>query len=111
MAILMGIVGFMALINKDLILLLFIQLFLFTYQATQGSFTFVYLGQVCSDTGLSLGTMSLWLSVLIISIITGPLFESGLGSAGTFWLFGVLTLIGFVLLLFTIKDTQGLTRD
>ena len=110
MAIFMIVIAVFAIEKMNTALVVFMMVFLATYQFTLGTFAWVYLGQVASDEGMSLGVGALWFFVLILAIITGDLFDA-LGNAGTFFLFAGFCLASAVLFFFFLRETKGLTRD
>ena len=79
--------------------------YLAVYQWTLGTYTWVYLGAVACDEGLSLATFFTW----------APFFPAGmfdsLGTAGTFYFFAGGTLVMYVFFHFFLKETKGITRD
>jgi SP family sugar porter-like MFS transporter len=40
-----------------------------------------------------------------------PWLKNGLGSAGTFWLYAVICLAGFVFIVFKLPETKGKTLE
>lgn len=51
----------------------------------------------------------MWLGVLIISLISAPMF-SGLGVGGTFGFFALCSTVGFFYFLCFMRSTQGLDK-
>ena len=84
--------------------------FLAGFQITLGTYTWVYLGQVASDEGLSVATFTLWLFVLVCAIWTGSVFQA-LTSTGTFALFASFCLLSFFGYKVFLRETKRLTRD
>lgn len=74
MGISMAAVAAMAACKADMILVVFLIIFLVFFQLTLGTYAWVYLGQVNCDEGLSIGTFILWLGVLILSVYTNKMF-------------------------------------
>ena len=54
--------------------------------------------------------MTLYLSVLVLSLLTNPLMNSALHSQGVFFLFAVLSAMATVFLYFYLGETMGLNR-
>lgn len=75
-----------------------------TYQITLGSYFFVYVSQIAIETQNSVATFVLWTCVLILSLTTGAII-SGLGIAGTFASFGIITLLGGIYFVYGLKST------
>lgn len=110
MGILMGCVSVLASQKMDTLLVGFMMLFLFVFQLTLGTYSWVYLGKVACDEGLSIGVGILWGSVLILSLVTNTMFDK-LGNWGTFMFFAVCSLLSAVFFFFFLKETQGLSRE
>jgi len=110
MSLFMIIIAAFAIVEMNNLLVVFMMFFLATYQWTLGTFSWVYLGQVASDEGLSMGVGTLWFSVLILSISTNSMFDK-MGSAGTFFFFASTSFLSAVYFFFFLKETKGLTRD
>ena len=62
------------------------------------------------DTALAACIMTLYLSVLVLSLLTNPLMNSALHSQGVFFLFAVLSAMATVFLYFYLGETMGLNR-
>ena len=75
-----------------------------------GTYMFVYVAQVAEERAQTLGIGVTWFFVTVLTLLTNTLFDT-LGNAGTFWLFGGLTLIGAIVLQFVIRETKGLSQD
>ena len=110
MGISMVIVAVFEIESLDTLLVIAMMVFLAVYQWTLGTYTWVYLPAVACDEGLSLGTAVLWLTVFLLSLTTNSLF-SGLGSAGTFFLFAGGSLVSALFFFIFLKETKGLSRD
>ncbi len=55
---------------------------------------------------MSVATFSLWAACTILTY-TFPLLNSGLGAAGTFWLYGGICVAGGIFVLFCVPETKG----
>ena len=110
MTITMTVVAILAYFEKYNQLIFVMMVFLAGFQITLGTYTWVYLGQVASDEGLSVATFTLWLFVLVCAIWTGSVFEA-LTSTGTFALFASFCLLSFFGYKIFLRETKGLTRD
>ena len=55
---------------------------------------------------VSLAVASLWLACFILTF-TFPMLQHWLGAAGTFWLYGVICLAGFLFVLLRVPETKG----
>ena len=110
MGISMAAVAGLAAAEANMILVVFLIIFLVFFQLTLGTYAWVYLGLVNCDEGLSMGTFILWCGCLILSIYTNKMFTN-LGSAWTFAIFAAISLASFVFFFFFLKEAKGLSRD
>merc|ERR1712060_104277 len=110
MALFMVIVAIFAAENYNTLLVVFMMLFLFTYQITLGTYAWVYLGQVSCDESLSIGVGALWFAVFIFSVVTNSMFDK-MGSPGTFGFFAAGSFASAVFFYFFLKETKGKSRE
>jgi SP family sugar porter-like MFS transporter len=55
---------------------------------------------------MAVATFSLWTACFVLTY-TFPLLNSGLGAYGTFWLYGVICLLGFWFIKKQLPETKG----
>ncbi|MNL43608.1 Major myo-inositol transporter IolT [compost metagenome] len=55
---------------------------------------------------MAVSTFSLWTACFILTY-TFPLLNSGLGAYGTFWLYGIVCLLGYLFLRIYLPETKG----
>jgi sugar porter (SP) family MFS transporter len=55
---------------------------------------------------MALSTFTLWVACFILTY-TFPLLNSGLGAAGTFWVYAGICLLGFIFILIKLSETKG----
>jgi sugar porter (SP) family MFS transporter len=55
---------------------------------------------------MSLAVSALWIACFVLTVTFKPI-NVALGAAGTFWLYGAICLIGFVVLYFRLPETKG----
>lgn len=89
----------------------FMFLFLMCFQSTMASAMFVYCAEVLTDASMGFVLASLSAFSFAESLAVNPMINSGIGTAGTFWIFSALTLSGAVLFFFTLKETKGITKE
>jgi len=65
---------------------------------------------VC-DTALSVCIMTLYLTVLFLSVITPPLMNSKLQEQGVFFLFAIISAFATLFLYCYLGETMGLSRS
>jgi sugar porter (SP) family MFS transporter len=59
---------------------------------------------------MSVAVMSLWIACFILTY-SFPVLNAQLGSAGTFWLYAVICLLGFVFIFARVPETKGKTLE
>ena len=59
---------------------------------------------------VSLAVASLWTACFVLTF-TFPMLNHWLGAAGTFWLYGVICLAGFLFVLLRVPETKGKTLE
>ena len=77
---------------------------------TLGPYTWVYLGAVACEEGLSLGGASIWGGIVILTVSTNSMFTK-LGTVGTFSFFAAGGIASAVFFFFFLRETKGLTRE
>jgi SP family sugar porter-like MFS transporter len=55
---------------------------------------------------MSVAVLSLWISCTALTF-TFPLLKQRLGAHGTFWLYGLICIAGFLVILFKLPETKG----
>ena len=55
---------------------------------------------------MSVAVFSLWIGCTVLTL-TFPYLKAGLGAHGAFWLYGVICVIGFVVILMKLPETKG----
>jgi SP family arabinose:H+ symporter-like MFS transporter len=55
---------------------------------------------------MSVAVSSLWVGCTVLTL-TFPYLKAGLGAHGAFWLYGVICVIGFVVILTKLPETKG----
>lgn len=75
MSVAMFVVTLLAYKELNTILVGLIMVFGFVFQVTVGTYSWVYLGQVACDEGLSIATFFLWFGVFILTIWTNKMME------------------------------------
>lgn len=82
------------------------------YAMTLAPVTWVVLSEIfpgrIRGTAMSVAVGALWLSCYGLTLTFKPL-NLALGAAGTFWFYGALCLVGFVVLAVWLRETRGRT--
>ena len=55
---------------------------------------------------MAVATFSLWAACFVLTY-TFPLLNKGLGSYGTFWLYGIISVLGFIFIKTMLPETKG----
>jgi SP family arabinose:H+ symporter-like MFS transporter len=59
---------------------------------------------------MSIAVFSLWIGCTVLTL-TFPYLKAGLGAHGAFWLYGVICVIGFVVILLKLPETKSKTLE
>lgn len=80
------------------------------YAMTMGPITWVILSEIfptkIRGMAMAVGTFSLWTACFILTY-TFPLLNSGLGAYGTFWVYGIICVLGFIFVKKRLPETKG----
>jgi sugar porter (SP) family MFS transporter len=96
--------------TNTILLLCFILIFISCFAFSYGPVIWVLLSEIfpmkIRGKAMSLATFSLWIGTALVGQFTPTLLE-GIGPAGTFWLFAVLTSPAIYLAIKVIPETKG----
>ena len=80
------------------------------YAMTLAPVTWVVLSEIFPNRirgmAMAVSTFSLWAACFVLTY-TFPLLNSGLGAYGTFWLYGIICILGFVFIKIKLPETKG----
>ena len=80
------------------------------YAMSLAPVTWVILSEIFPNnvrgTAMSIATFSLWAACFVLTY-TFPLLNQLLGASGTFWLYGIICLSGFLFILKRLPETKG----
>jgi sugar porter (SP) family MFS transporter len=80
------------------------------YAMSLAPITWVILSEIFPNrirgAAMSLATFVLWIACFILTY-TFPLLNKNLGAAGTFWLYAVICILGFLFILKKLPETKG----
>lgn len=80
------------------------------YAMTLGPIVWVVISEIFPTRirGMAMGvaTFSLWAACFVLTY-TFPLLNSGLGAYGTFWLYGIICVLGFLFIYKNLPETKG----
>jgi SP family sugar porter-like MFS transporter len=93
-----------------LIVLILVVLAIACYATTLAPVVWVVLSEIfptyIRGMAMAISTFSLWTACFVLTY-TFPLLNSGLGSAGTFWLYGGICILGAVFIQKRLPETKG----
>ena len=84
-------------------------MFVCAFEFAPGPITWLYMGEIMTTEGLTVGVLLNWLMTLVVGLVT-PSLVTDLGSSRTFFGFGVLNLLAALFYSFFMKETKGLSQ-
>lgn len=80
------------------------------YAMTLAPVTWVILSEIFPNRirgmAMAVSTFSLWAACFVLTY-TFPLLNAGLGAYGTFWLYGIICILGFIFIKLKLPETKG----
>ena len=115
LAVIYALIGCLYFFNfHGLPLLILVVLAISCYAMTLAPVTWVILSEIFPNhvrgTAMSIATIALWSACFILTY-TFPLLNNWLGSYGTFWIYGVICIIGFAFIFKKLPETKGKTLE
>lgn len=94
--------------------LILVMLAIACYAMTLAPITWVVISEIfptrIRGMAMAVSTFSLWSACFVLTY-TFPLLNSGLGAYGTFWLYGIICLLGFIFVKKNLPETKGKTLE
>lgn len=91
-------------------LLLLVVVAIACYSMSLAPVTWVVLSEIFPNrirgAAMAVATVSLWLASFLLTY-TFPLLNNAFGASGTFWLYGIISIAGFVFILKKLPETKG----
>lgn len=91
-------------------LLLLVMIAIAIYAMTMAPITWVILSEIFPNRirglAMSISTFSLWVASALL-VQTFPMLNEFFGTAGTFWLYGIICVLGFVFVLKLLPETKN----
>jgi SP family sugar porter-like MFS transporter len=91
-------------------LLILVILAIASYAMSLAPVTWVVLSEIFPNrirgAAMAVATVALWIASFILTY-TFPLLNSALGASGTFWLYGIISVLGFVFIYKKLPETKG----
>ncbi len=111
MAVLYGFIGFMFFLDiKGLPLVLLTLANVAVYSLTLAPIVWVILSEIFPNrirgAAMSIAALSLWIGNFSLTF-TFPIIKENLGWANNFWLYGLICMVGFVVLYFKLPETKN----
>jgi len=95
---------------KGLAILLLVMVAIATYSMTLAPIVWVILSEIFPNsirgTAMAIATTSLWIACFVLTY-TFPILNKMLHASGTFWLYGLICLSGFLFILKKLPETKG----
>lgn len=99
---------------KGIAMLLLVVLAIATYAMTLAPVTWVVIAEIfptkIRGLAMAVSTFALWAACFVLTY-TFPLLNNSLGSYGTFWLYGLICLGGFIFIKTTLPEAKGKTLE
>ena len=102
-------IGIFQILEMTTPLLIFLLIFIWSFQFSQGPIAWMYSAEIAVDTALGLCVLALFLSLLEKAITMDFMVHSKMGPHGMFFFMGGVTLIGAIFIAVWVKETKGLT--
>ncbi len=115
LAVTFGLIGASyALHSRGLHLLILVVLSMALYALSLAPVTWVILSEIFPNrirgAAMSVSTFSLWSACFVLTY-TFPHLNKGLGSAGTFWIYAGISVLGFIFIKTRLTETKGKTLE
>lgn len=85
-----------------------------SYAMTLAPITWVVISEIFPTRmramGMAISTFALWTACFILTY-TFPLLNTGLNAHGTFWLYGIICVLGFLFVKYRLPETKGKTLE
>ena len=100
--------------TKGLLILLITLCTIACYALSLAPVTWVLISEIFPNRirglGVSISVSALWLASFLLTF-TFPILNHGLGTAGTFWIYGAICMAGFFFVLARVPETKGRTLE
>ena len=115
LAIVFGLVGASyALHSRGLHILVLVVVAMALYALSLAPVTWVLLSEIFPNrirgAAMSVSTFALWAACFVLTF-TFPHLNKGLGSAGTFWIYAGISVLGFLFIKSRVRETKGKTLE
>lgn len=103
-------IGYLNTLENSTGVIINMALFMWFYGATSGPLAWAYAAETVVDKGLGICLMSLYIWVIILSLICPVIMDPEvMGPTNVFYFFSALMLLAIPYILYFMKETKGLT--
>lgn len=99
---------------EGIIMLILVVLAIACYAMTLAPVTWIVISEIFPNRirakGMAVSTFALWSASFVLTY-TFPLLNNSLGAYGTFWLYGLICILGFLFMKANLPETKGKTLE
>ena len=99
---------------EGIVMLILVVLAIACYAMTLAPVTWIVISEIFPTRlrarGMALSTFALWSASFVLTY-TFPLLNNSLGASGTFWLYGLICILGFIFIKMNLPETKGKTLE
>lgn len=99
---------------EGMVMLILVVLAIACYAMTLAPVTWIVISEIFPTRlrarGMAVSTFALWSASFVLTY-TFPLLNSSLGASGTFWLYGLICILGFLFIKVNLPETKGKTLE
>ena len=81
---------------------------MFCEVASSGNFVYLYVAEVCVDSGAGFASLGKYLNLILLSLIHEYMINSRLQVHGTILIYATVTFIAFIFFTTIMRETRGL---
>lgn len=85
--------------------------FICAFEFGPGPIVWLYISEICNDKATSVGTVVNWFWTLVVSVLAPFLINDWLTDGKTWLLFGSLSIVGLLFIIFFMKETRGKSEE
>lgn len=114
MAACLGLLGLFFSTNQTLLIKVFTLAFVVFFEFSSGPILWLYNAEILPASGISVATFINWAATIVISLVTPVMVNDEHKNPGpnwTFWIYGILCVLGLLFVLFFVKETKGKTEQ
>lgn len=85
--------------------------FICAFEFGPGPIVWLYISEICNDKATSVGTVVNWFWTLTVSLLSPYLINDWLDNGKTWLLFGGISVVGLLFIIFFMKETMGKSEE